>query len=155
MALSIGMRENIEKRFPGVPVIDVTNAANIPLFSKPAPFENRSILDPKKYAIYTGNIGPVNNSLWLLEAAKILQKEGRTDLKILMIGEGQQREHIEEEISKHQLETLLLWGLDAQRKVGWIDSKCYGLTRSPEGHPRLGYLFPKQIFLNHWLLVFQ
>jgi len=140
------MRENIEKRFPGVPVIDVTNAANIPLFSKPAPFENRSILDPKKYAIYTGNIGPVNNSLWLLEAAKILQKEGRTDLKILMIGEGQQREHIEEEISKHQLETLLLWGLMPKEKlVGLIQNAMVSLVPL-RGTPVLDTSSPNKFF---------
>jgi glycosyltransferase involved in cell wall biosynthesis len=140
------MRENIEKRFPGVRVIDVTNAANIPLFSKTAPFENRSILDSKKYAIYTGNIGPVNNSLWLLEAAKILQKKGRTDLKILMVGEGQQREHIEKEISEHQLETLLLWGLMPKEKlVGLIQNAMVSLVPL-RGTPVLDTSSPNKFF---------
>ncbi|MDE0558556.1 glycosyltransferase family 4 protein [Algoriphagus sp. NF] len=146
VALSIGMRENIEKRFPGVRVIDVTNAANIPLFSKTAPFENRSILDTKKYAIYTGNIGPVNNSLWLLEAAKILQKKGRTDLKILMVGEGQQREYIESEISKHQLETLHLWGLMPKEKlVGLIQNAMVSLVPL-RGTPVLDTSSPNKFF---------
>tara|TARA_R110002020_G_scaffold188058_4_gene386635 strand:+ start:842 stop:2038 length:1197 start_codon:yes stop_codon:yes gene_type:complete len=129
VALSIGMRQNIERRFPAVKVVDVTNAANIPLFSSVKPFENRGVLEKKKYAIYTGNIGVVNNSLWLLEAAKILQKLGRTDLKILMVGEGQQRELIEEEIKEHSLETILIWGLmPKQNLVGLIQNAMVSLV---------------------------
>ncbi|MFC3880888.1 glycosyltransferase family 4 protein [Algoriphagus namhaensis] len=111
VGLSIGMRENIQKRFPNTNVIDVTNAANIPLFATPKAFKSKDGLMPKKYAIYTGNIGMVNNSLWLLEAAKILKKRDREDLVILMIGEGQQREIIQENIGKHKLRNLLIWNL--------------------------------------------
>lgn len=111
VGLSIGMRENIQKRFPNTNVIDVTNAANIPLFATPKAFKSKDGLKPKKYAIYTGNIGMVNNSLWLLESAKILKNKDREDLVILMIGEGQQREIIQEEIEENKLQNLLIWNL--------------------------------------------
>lgn len=146
VALSIGMRENIEKRFPGVKVIDVTNAANIPLFSTPIPFEGRGQIVPKKYAIYTGNIGPVNNSLWLLESAKILQSKGRTDLKILLVGEGQQRELIEQEIKKHQLETLVVWGLMPKSNlVGLVQNAMVSLVPL-KGTPVLDTSSPNKFF---------
>lgn len=146
VALSIGMRQNIERRFPGIRVIDVTNAANIPLFSSKVNFENRGILLSRKYAIYTGNIGPVNNSLWLLEAAKVLQKRGRTDIKILMVGEGQQREQIEEEIHNHNLQTLLIWGLMPKKDlVGLIQNAMVSLVPL-KGTPVLDTSSPNKFF---------
>lgn len=110
VALSIGMEKEIRTKSPESKVITVTNAANIPLFSTPKPFPAGLGIAPQTYAIYTGNIGEVNNSLWLLETAKILQQRG-SHLKILMIGEGQQRELIDQEIRDHQLSTLLRWPL--------------------------------------------
>lgn len=110
VALSIGMEEKIRLKSPKSSVITVTNAANIPLFSTPQPFPSFLEISPKSYAIYTGNIGEVNNSRWLLEASKILQKKN-SYLKILIIGEGQQREWIDQEIEDHQLTNLLRWPL--------------------------------------------
>src|SRR5690606_16744176 len=81
------------RRYGYEKLTSVTNAANIKLFSTPAavttPFTGR------KYAIYTGNIGDVNNSRWLLDAARELKKRGRDDILILLIGEGQLREELE------------------------------------------------------------
>lgn len=146
VALSIGMKQNIERRFPNVNVIDVTNAANIPLFSTIKPFESRGILQSKKYAIYTGNIGQVNNSLWLLEAAKVLQKKGRTDLKILLVGDGQQREFIENEINSYKLETLLVWGLMPKEDlVGLIQNAMVSLVPL-KGTPVLDTSSPNKFF---------
>jgi glycosyltransferase involved in cell wall biosynthesis len=146
VALSIGMCKNIEKRFPGVPVIDVSNAANIPLFSNSVAFEGRGKLSLKKYAIYTGNIGVVNNSLWLLEAAKELQRKGRTDLQILLVGEGQQRKLIEEEISKNQLSTILVWGLMPKTDlVGLIQHAMVSLVPL-KGSPVLDTSSPNKFF---------
>ncbi|WP_026968946.1 glycosyltransferase family 4 protein [Algoriphagus terrigena] len=110
VALSIGMEKEIRGKSPSQNVITVTNAANILLFSTPRSFPSHLGIAPKSYAIYTGNIGEVNNSLWLLEAAKILKKRS-SPLKILIVGEGQQRELIDQQIKEHQLDTLLRWPL--------------------------------------------
>jgi glycosyltransferase involved in cell wall biosynthesis len=112
VGLSPGMRDNIVSRYGHPNVISVTNAANIPLFGTEAPFpgliEN---LSPGKYAIYTGNIGAVNNSYWLYEAAKLLMQRGRGDIKILLVGEGQQREELEERASTEQVTNFIRVGL--------------------------------------------
>jgi glycosyltransferase involved in cell wall biosynthesis len=109
VALSTGMEKEIKLKSPKSNVITVTNAANISLFSTIKPFPDLGIR-PKSYAIYTGNIGEVNNSIWLLEASKILEKMG-TDFKIVMVGDGQQRELIDEEIEKNELRNLIRWPL--------------------------------------------
>lgn len=84
IALSSGMKDHIISAHHHKHVVDVTNAANIELFTMPTSFEGKGTLQQKKYAIYTGNIGEVNNSRWLLEAADHLRQLGREDLIILL-----------------------------------------------------------------------
>jgi len=112
ICLSKGMENNILYRFPGNSVLSVTNAANLELFGNAKTFpENTSGLVPKKYAIYTGNIGEVNNSFWLLDAAQILKNKG-ADLQILMVGQGQLKQAIQEKVVELGLEKhLLMWDL--------------------------------------------
>lgn len=94
VALSPGMQKNILDRYPKTNVISVTNSANITLFSsKKKPLSNENLKD-KKYAIYTGNIGRVNNSDLLLKAAQKLNELGRNDIHIVLIGDGQQKEEL-------------------------------------------------------------
>lgn len=95
VGLSPGMRDFISKNHKHPNVISVTNAANLKLFGPRQELPSISLpLQRKKYAIYTGNIGPVNNSYWLLHAAEELLIRGREDIMILLIGEGQQREEL-------------------------------------------------------------
>jgi glycosyltransferase involved in cell wall biosynthesis len=129
VALSSGMRKYIEEIHNHPNVIDVTNAANIKMFSTPKPFIGRSQIVPKKYAIYTGNIGEVNNSIWLLEAAIELRKMGREDIKILLIGEGKQRNDLVEKARKLQLNNFISWDLlPKEDLVGLIQQSLVSLV---------------------------
>src|SRR5690606_7621391 len=56
-------------------------------------------------------IGMVNNSYWLYEAAKELKKLGREDIVVLLIGEGQQREELEELAQKEGVNNFIRLGL--------------------------------------------
>ena len=109
VALSPGMKSNITDRFPETNVISVTNSANIELFSSP----KKAIIHPqlvgKKFAIYTGNIGLVNNSELLYRTAKKLKEQGRGDIAIVLIGDGQQKEEIMKK--SEGLNTILFLGL--------------------------------------------
>jgi glycosyltransferase involved in cell wall biosynthesis len=110
ITLSAGATKNIKTRFGISHVDDVTNAANIALFSTPLKLISNQVTS-KSYAIYTGNIGMVNNSYWLYEAAKELKKLGREDIIILLIGEGQQREELEELAQKEGTSNFIRLGL--------------------------------------------
>ncbi|RPD96173.1 glycosyltransferase WbuB [Aureibaculum marinum] len=96
VALSPGMKQNILDRFPDTNVISVTNSANIDLFSSPKQEITHPDLKDKKYAIYTGNIGMVNNSELLYRAALRLIDLGRPDIHIVLIGDGQLKEALQE-----------------------------------------------------------
>ena len=117
VTLSPGMKSHITDRFPKTNAISVTNSANIKLFSSPKEIITHPHLIGKKFAIYTGNIGMVNNSELLYRTAKKLREEGREDIVILLIGDGQQKEQI---IKKSEgLNTILF--LDLMPKVELVN----------------------------------
>lgn len=110
IALSPGMKEDITRRYGFTHITSVTNSANIELFSTKVENPNLFGLEPKKYAIYTGNIGAVNNSGWLFRAAKLLKDRGRTDIKIVLVGEGQSRKELEKRKKEVGLNNFIMLG---------------------------------------------
>ena len=118
VTLSPGMRDYIEKLHNHKNVISVTNAANVNLFSIPIKFPNKiKDLKPFKYAIYTGNIGEVNNSYWLYNAAVDLKKRGRNDIKILLVGDGVQKIELQELAKKNNLDNFIIYNLMPKVKL--------------------------------------
>jgi len=109
IALSPGIQQDIAGRFPKSTVFSVTNAANIPLFSSPQSYAGS--LPPKSYAIYFGNIGQVNHSAYLLEAAKLLAHEGRSDIHLLLIGEGQLKQALKAQVVRENIANVLFLDL--------------------------------------------
>ncbi|WP_118195541.1 glycosyltransferase family 4 protein [Albibacterium indicum] len=145
ITLSPGMTQNIKKRFGFQKVDDVTNAANIKLFSTPVSFDSGQV-SSKSYAIYTGNIGMVNNSYWLYEAAKLLKKSNRDDIKILLIGEGQQREELEALASKEGIDNFIRLGLMPKSDlVGYVQNAFVSLVPL-KGTPVLDTSSPNKFF---------
>ncbi len=110
IALSPGMKDDITQRYGFTHITSVTNSANIQLFSTPVEQPDLHGLTPKKYAIYTGNIGMVNNSGWLFRAAKLLKDRGRTDIKIVLVGEGQSRKNLEKRKKEIGLNNFIMLG---------------------------------------------
>lgn len=103
VTLSPGMTEDILSRFGKRNITTVTNGADVNLFKGDIVKPSCKVTKFGSYAIYTGNIGEVNNSLWLLDTARILHKLNRDDIFILLVGDGQLREQIDQSI---QLEGL-------------------------------------------------
>jgi glycosyltransferase involved in cell wall biosynthesis len=119
IGLSPGIQHDIQARFPNAKVHSVTNAANIELFT--APQQYRGSLPPKSYALYFGNIGQVNHSEYLLEAGRLLQQANRTDITILLIGEGQLKDQLRKKALEEKINNIMF--LDLMPKsalVGYI-----------------------------------
>lgn len=129
IVLSPGMKQNIYDRFGYNNITSVTNAANIDLFSTPVTNPELHGLTAKKYALYTGNIGMVNNSNWLFEAAKILQEKGRTDIKIVLVGEGQLKNTLSERVITEGVKNfIILDSLAKSKLVGLIQNAFVSLV---------------------------
>lgn len=111
IALSPGMKADIENRFGNRNVTSVTNSANIVLFGTRIIEPDLKGLSPMTYAIYNGNIGEVNNSGWLYDAAKVLFAKGRGDIRIVLAGEGQQKQELEQRALKEGATNFILLGM--------------------------------------------
>jgi glycosyltransferase involved in cell wall biosynthesis len=109
VGLSPGIQNDIQKRFPRVRVESVTNAANISLFSSRR--DNDLSVELKNYAIYFGNIGQVNHSGYLVDAAKVLVNKGRADIRILLIGDGQLKNELVRRIESEGIENVVVMAL--------------------------------------------
>ena len=115
LGLSPGIQRNIQSRFPSSRVESVTNAANLELFTTrllPPPD-----LEAGTYAIYFGNIGEVNHSDYLLDAAALLMKRGRNDITFLMIGEGQRKALLKERVQHEGLRHVVFLDLMPKSKL--------------------------------------
>jgi glycosyltransferase involved in cell wall biosynthesis len=111
VCLSPGMKDYITAKHHHPNVISITNAANIELFATPRNSRVIPELRNRKYAIYTGNIGLVNNSHWLLQAALELKLLLRQDIVILLVGDGQMREELINEALVLGLDNFIIHGL--------------------------------------------
>lgn len=145
VGLSPGMRDYVKKNFNHPNVISITNAANLQLFGE---IQNRKS-DPifhRKYAIYTGNIGEVNNSFWLLNTCRELKKLSREDIAILIVGEGQQREEITHIAEKENLKSFEYRGLMPKHElVSFIQNAMVSLVPL-KGTPILDTSSPNKFF---------
>jgi glycosyltransferase involved in cell wall biosynthesis len=144
VTLSPGMSDDIRRRYGYDKQTTVTNAANIALFSRQV--NTTTPFSGKKYAIYTGNIGEVNNSRWLLNAARELKRKGREDIIILLIGEGQWRETLEEEARVENIINFVRLGLMPKEDlVPYIQQSMVSLVPL-KGTPVLDTSSPNKFF---------
>jgi glycosyltransferase involved in cell wall biosynthesis len=118
VALSPGIQNDILARFPRARVTSVTNAANIALFSAPS---EAPLAGLHSYAIYFGNLGEVNHSHFLLDAAALLLNQGRNDISIVLIGDGQLKSQLKERAASESLSNVRFFDLMPKSLlVAWV-----------------------------------
>lgn len=129
IALSPGMKADINARFGLDNITAVTNAANISLFGEPVKNPDLKGLRPYTYAIYNGNIGEVNNSHWLYDAASVLASRNRLDICIVLAGDGQQKEALARRAEEEGISNFILSGLVPKNQlVGLIQNALVSLV---------------------------
>jgi glycosyltransferase involved in cell wall biosynthesis len=110
VALSPGIQQNITHRYGFKHSISIPNATNLELFGTPVSnVQMPEALSGKKVVIYTGNIGAVNNSSLLYETAKALRH--RTDIVVLLIGDGQLKQELLAKQRQDALPNFLIYDL--------------------------------------------
>ena len=97
VGLSPGIMEGIRRRAqPGKPLIMIPNGCDLDLF-KPGPkvaLPFPGLCEGDFVAAYTGTIGPANGLDTLLSAAAILKRRGNQNIKILIIGDGKEKDRL-------------------------------------------------------------
>ena len=146
VGLSPGIKSFIEKNHQHPNVISVTNSANLKLFGTALGMPSGVDFERNKYAIYTGNIGMVNNSYWLYNAAKELKQMDRSDIKIVLVGEGQQREELCELAAKEGTDNFIRLGLMPKHQLVPLVQNAIVSLVPLKGTPVLDTSSPNKFF---------
>jgi glycosyltransferase involved in cell wall biosynthesis len=140
------MKAAIQKKSAHPWVESVTNSANIELFSTPQQFPSNSPVAACSYALYSGNIGEVNQVMTLVDCAEELSRHGRSDLNILLIGDGQLRNEVETEKLRRKITNLYLLPLMPKSDlVAYVQHALTALV-SLKGTPVLDTSSPNKLF---------
>lgn len=86
-----------------------------------------SDLDNKAYKniVYAGSIRKVNNLGMLLDAAKIIQYQGKKDIRFLIYGSGDEREALKKRCEEENINNVMFKGRVEKRYVPSILKKSY------------------------------
>ena len=120
IALSPGIKKGIIKRGINVKKIDlISNGSDFNIFSKNfLPIKLEGIDKDDFLAIYTGTHGVANGLDAVLDAAFILKKYTKKNIKILLIGEGNLKIKLKERAKFEKLNNIIF--LDAMPKTQLI-----------------------------------
>jgi len=148
VCLSPGMAQNITQRLGHTHVHAVPNASDMALFG--APPQPRTVLPAwaqnKQLAVYTGNIGPVNNSMLLLKAAALLHQQQQHHIMLVLIGQGQQQQAIEQAIEQQALPNIKVLPLMPKTQVvHWVQHAMCALVPL-SNRPVLNTSSPNKLF---------
>jgi glycosyltransferase involved in cell wall biosynthesis len=97
VALSPGIAEGIRRRSkPSTPVHIIPNGCDNDLFggATAAPWRPEQVASTDLLAIFPGAHGIANGLDAVLDAAKVLLKRNRSDIKILLVGDGMMKPHL-------------------------------------------------------------
>jgi glycosyltransferase involved in cell wall biosynthesis len=110
------MTQNIEKRYPEVKTSVISNASDISLFKN----EDGSSFDSFNKIglfIYAGPLGAMDDVDTVVEAAKILKDRRANDIIIEIIGDGADREMLEDKSKIYELDNVRFSGLLPKTEV--------------------------------------
>jgi glycosyltransferase involved in cell wall biosynthesis len=123
VTLSPGMSDWIRKTYGYQHTISVPNLSDNELFGQK--YNTDGIIPDdiikKNIALYTGNIGEVNNSFLLMKAAQLLQSKQEDSIVIVLIGDGQLRERLQREANDNGLTNFYIFdSISKDRLAVWV-----------------------------------
>lgn len=109
VGLSPGIVEGIKKR--GVApekIASIPNGCDLDIFAQEhEPWRPAEVKSTDLMAIFTGTHGLANGLGAVIEAAAELQKRGRDDIKLVLVGDGMQKKTLVEQASQRQLTNIV------------------------------------------------
>ncbi len=147
VTLSPGMADHIRKNHDLDNVISVPNAADNAFWDVHDPsWQLPEWAQGKRIALYTGNIGAINNSTLLFDAAVDLIERGREDIIIMLIGDGQEREKLAQKAKQMSLSTFKILDLMPKTELRhWLQRSMCSVVPL-QGNPILDTSSPNKLF---------
>ncbi|MCS6095019.1 glycosyltransferase family 4 protein [Shewanella baltica] len=109
VGLSPGIVEGIKKRgVKASKIALVPNGCDLNIFAeKVIPWRPNDVLDSDLMAIFTGTHGIANGLDAALDAAAELKLRGRTDIKLVLIGQGKLKAKLQQRVVEDKLENVI------------------------------------------------
>jgi glycosyltransferase involved in cell wall biosynthesis len=131
VALSPGIAEGIRRRSrPSTPVHVIPNGCDNDLFgtAAAAPWRPEQVAPTDLLAIFPGAHGMANGLDAVLDAAKVLLKRARNDIKILLVGDGMMKPHLVQRAKAEGISNVVfLDPVTKTRLAGLMQSADLGL----------------------------
>ena len=140
------MAKHVNKHGLVACIVVVPNAADLELFGVAVPADLPQWAEGKHLALYTGTLGLIDNCGQLIEAAARLLEFGRMDIEFVLIGDGREREELEEEVRAKGLTNVHFLGPFPKTEVArWVvTASCMLLPVLPL--PFLDTASPNKLF---------
>lgn len=146
VSCSQGIHNSIIERFPHVNSTIIPNAADVELFrDRELPNKNSDRLT-QTYFVYTGTLGLIDDCSQILHAAKELQSRGRNDIRILMIGDGNERDILHKLHDQLQLTNVDFLGQMPKLELINFVRQCRGSILTVKSIPYMDHCSPNKVF---------
>lgn len=112
IGLAPGIVDGIAKHIPRERVALVPNGCDLEFFdpAQNGPWRPDSVSKDDFVAIFTGTHGPANGLDAVLNAAKVLLARQRTDIKLLLVGDGKTKDHLMNRAKSEGLTNVIFHG---------------------------------------------
>ena len=122
----------IERGVPADKISVIMNGVDKKLFF-PRPPDEKLLADHgltgKFVCSYIGTIGMACGLKTALDAAELLQQRGRNDIRIVLVGDGAQREALQKEAAERRLDNVLFTGRRPKTEMpNWVASSNVNLV---------------------------
>ncbi|MEG3163598.1 glycosyltransferase family 4 protein [Sphingomonas sp. PB2P19] len=108
IGLAPGIVEGIRRHgIPADRVVSVPNGCDMDIFASAAPVAIPGVGAGETIAIFTGTHGIANGLDQLLDGAEILQRRGRTDIRIVLVGDGKLKADLIRSAERRKLGNVL------------------------------------------------
>lgn len=117
IACSPGQADGVRSADPEVPVTVVSNAADLELLQQVQSSNTLPEWAASPYVVYAGTMGRANDCWQLMHAAEALQRRGRVDINLVLIGDGAQRPELEQYAEERNVTNIKFLGLKPKSEV--------------------------------------
>lgn len=140
VALSEDMASAVRVTAPGARVEVVPNAADLELFGRDGHGHEHGLV------VYAGTLGRMDDCGQIVEAARVLQARGRTDIRLLLAGDGMERVGLEARCTELELGNVTFLGIRPKEEIVALlhRATCALVTFRPV--PVLGSVSPNKLF---------
>jgi glycosyltransferase involved in cell wall biosynthesis len=102
--------------------------------------------DGRFVCAYVGTVGMAHGLQVVLHAAERLKKQGRSDVRFLIVGDGANRKSLQEEAQRQGLEHVIFTGLIPHAQVPNLLASCNAALVHLRGTKLFGTVVPSKIF---------